>query len=332
MTVRKDRFHTDVSGILARVAPSSAGFVCLGAENVLTYSVVRWTAAHPEAEPRTWALSVAELLPLDWQEMLHKPRRAYHHWELGLPAATSQQLPVADRNTQRLIVVLHSDGRLHGIVGLQRGADEPRFSTNELCKVEALAEVVSLAAEAHVASRILACENAALKAFGHRGAGVLLLVDADAGAVIWASRQGQPLVWQADVAPIARNAIDLAMQSRGEVSAEQRALNTGEAAESLTVAAIDIDGSELGVDACTAIHVNPAARPDAAVADTETRLSTREREVASFLVDGYSNVNIAAITGLSENTIRTYIRRLYRKLGICSRVDLVRFSLAQSAK
>lgn len=52
-------------------------------------------------------------------------------------------------------------------------------------------------------------------------------------------------------------------------------------------------------------------------------LSPREREVAEMLVQGYSGVNIAAACNLSENTVRTYIRRLYRKLGVSNRAELV---------
>ncbi|HYO69262.1 MAG TPA: LuxR C-terminal-related transcriptional regulator, partial [Archangium sp.] len=43
----------------------------------------------------------------------------------------------------------------------------------------------------------------------------------------------------------------------------------------------------------------PEAPPETAI------LSEREREVSRLLVMGYSSVNVAAITGLSENTIKT---------------------------
>ena len=55
-----------------------------------------------------------------------------------------------------------------------------------------------------------------------------------------------------------------------------------------------------------------------------TRLSARERQIAQLLASGYSTVNAAAILSLSENTIRTYVRRLYRKLEITNRADLTR--------
>ncbi len=53
-------------------------------------------------------------------------------------------------------------------------------------------------------------------------------------------------------------------------------------------------------------------------------LSPREEQIAQLLADGYSNVNTAAICGVTPNTVRTLIRRLYCKLGVRNRADLVR--------
>jgi DNA-binding CsgD family transcriptional regulator len=64
-----------------------------------------------------------------------------------------------------------------------------------------------------------------------------------------------------------------------------------------------------------------------AAGEAAPRISGREREIGGLLVDGYSAVNIAALTGLSEGTVRTYVRRLYRKLGVCSRAEMVRAML-----
>jgi DNA-binding CsgD family transcriptional regulator len=66
----------------------------------------------------------------------------------------------------------------------------------------------------------------------------------------------------------------------------------------------------------------PAGAPEGA--GGAARLSPREREVARLLVDGYSHVNVAALCGVTTNTVRTLTRRLYRKLGVCNRADLVR--------
>lgn len=54
------------------------------------------------------------------------------------------------------------------------------------------------------------------------------------------------------------------------------------------------------------------------------RLSARERQIAQLLASGYTTINAAAILSLRENTIRTYVRRLYRKLEISSRAELTR--------
>jgi DNA-binding NarL/FixJ family response regulator len=54
------------------------------------------------------------------------------------------------------------------------------------------------------------------------------------------------------------------------------------------------------------------------------RLSQREWEVARLLAEGCTNVNVAARCGVSPNTVRTLMRRLYRKLGVYNRAELVR--------
>lgn len=60
---------------------------------------------------------------------------------------------------------------------------------------------------------------------------------------------------------------------------------------------------------------------DAAAA--QYRLSAREREIARLLIEGYAALNVAALLELSENTVRTYVRRLYKKLNVSNRADLV---------
>jgi DNA-binding CsgD family transcriptional regulator len=69
------------------------------------------------------------------------------------------------------------------------------------------------------------------------------------------------------------------------------------------------------------LRVEPTEKANSPVLEG---LSRREREIARLLVAGYSGVNVAAISGLSENTVRTYVRRLYTKVGVSNRADLVR--------
>jgi DNA-binding CsgD family transcriptional regulator len=86
----------------------------------------------------------------------------------------------------------------------------------------------------------------------------------------------------------------------------------------VAVARLDED-PVFGGARCAAVRVEAPQRPAAIEG-----LSKREREIARLLVAGYSGVNVAAISGLSENTVRTYVRRLYAKLGVNNRADLVR--------
>jgi DNA-binding NarL/FixJ family response regulator len=59
-------------------------------------------------------------------------------------------------------------------------------------------------------------------------------------------------------------------------------------------------------------------------ADALTALTAREREVALLVVDGCSDRQIAQRPYLSPLTISQYVKRIYRKLDVSSRVALTR--------
>ena len=52
-------------------------------------------------------------------------------------------------------------------------------------------------------------------------------------------------------------------------------------------------------------------------------LTDREAEVLALIAQGMSNAEIAGLTYLSPNTIKTYIRAVYRKIGVASRTQAV---------
>jgi DNA-binding CsgD family transcriptional regulator len=56
-------------------------------------------------------------------------------------------------------------------------------------------------------------------------------------------------------------------------------------------------------------------------------LTPREREVALRVVDGLSDREIAERLWLSHHTVRQYVKRIYRKLDVDSRVALTRLLL-----
>src|SRR5262245_5566405 len=59
-----------------------------------------------------------------------------------------------------------------------------------------------------------------------------------------------------------------------------------------------------------------------AVEDGVAALSAQEREVAVLVADGCTNREIAARLFLSEKTIETVLSRVFRKLGVRSRVEV----------
>jgi DNA-binding CsgD family transcriptional regulator len=52
-------------------------------------------------------------------------------------------------------------------------------------------------------------------------------------------------------------------------------------------------------------------------------LSPREHEIARMVGQGYPNKTIAAILGISSWTVSTHLRRMFAKLGVRSRAEMV---------
>ena len=59
-------------------------------------------------------------------------------------------------------------------------------------------------------------------------------------------------------------------------------------------------------------------------------LSKREEEVAALVTDGLTNREVADRLRLSECTVKNYIFKIFEKLGISTRVELVLYMLGQS--
>jgi two-component system, NarL family, nitrate/nitrite response regulator NarL len=60
-------------------------------------------------------------------------------------------------------------------------------------------------------------------------------------------------------------------------------------------------------------------------AQGDALLSKREQDVVACLSKGYTNAEIAQELQLSENTVRNYLFRIFDKLGVSSRVELLRY-------
>lgn len=57
-------------------------------------------------------------------------------------------------------------------------------------------------------------------------------------------------------------------------------------------------------------------------------LTPREEQVVALVADGQSNREVAAELGLSEHTIKKYLLRIFDKLGISTRVELVLYAFS----
>jgi len=58
-------------------------------------------------------------------------------------------------------------------------------------------------------------------------------------------------------------------------------------------------------------------------------LSNREQDVVRFLAEGRTNREIARELKLSENTVKNYLFRIFNKLGMSSRMEVVRYAASQ---
>jgi DNA-binding NarL/FixJ family response regulator len=59
-----------------------------------------------------------------------------------------------------------------------------------------------------------------------------------------------------------------------------------------------------------------------------TLLTSREEQVVALVADGLSNRQVALELDLSEHTIKKYLFRIFEKLGISSRVELVLYAVS----
>jgi DNA-binding NarL/FixJ family response regulator len=80
------------------------------------------------------------------------------------------------------------------------------------------------------------------------------------------------------------------------------------------------------VSALEAVHSgqvvisNPPGRGDG--------LTDRESEILALITQGMSNAQVAELTYLSPNTVKSYIRSIYHKIGVTSRTQAVLWGVA----
>jgi DNA-binding CsgD family transcriptional regulator len=323
-------FRRRVFDALSSVVPAPAAFCCLGTDDARAYvDSSRLVDGTVQSVHDTDGVSLAKAFGFVPADVCTTARRAYLATEL-YPDAERMALPYFKTHSKplglehALLVFLHEGGVLFGLCGLERRPQDGPFTDADAKKVESLAAFIVAGARAQIAYDELAREASALRALS-RGPGALFVVDRDAKRVVWAADREHGIDWAEDVTPI-EEALVKAAKTLLEARARGEALPTPPRLPRGTVTAVaKIEDDPVFSSARVAVvRVEPLGEKAAAM----DALSRREREIARLLVAGYSGVNVAAIAGLSENTVRTYVRRLYQKLSVSNRADLVRKLMA----
>jgi DNA-binding NarL/FixJ family response regulator len=96
---------------------------------------------------------------------------------------------------------------------------------------------------------------------------------------------------------------------------------------SKTLSARELVAALEAVHAGQVIVSDPPGRPRTAVGlDWPGRregLTDRESEILALITQGKTNADVAALTFLSPNTVKSYIRNVYRKIDVASRTQAV---------
>lgn len=318
-------FRRRVMDAMRQLVPATGAFFCFGTEDTRAYAdssrlldgVVTGLKGAADGQ------SLTQSFGFETKSVVETTRRVYVAGELYPEAERMKLRYFADHGgdgmKHALLFFLHEGGVLFGLAGLERRDAEGEFSPADVAAIEALGPFVVAGVRAQIAYDELSREAAALRAFS-KVSGTLFVVDRERRSVVWAANRDRGIEWSTDVVPIADHIVDAAEQSLA-ARAKGDALPTPPRLPSGAVVGVaKIDGDPVfGGARCAVLRVEHQDKP----APIEG-LSKREREMARLLVAGYSGVNVAAISGLSENTVRTYVRRLYQKLGVANRADLVR--------
>jgi DNA-binding CsgD family transcriptional regulator len=309
---------------LRSIVPAEGGFFFLGRDPARAYPDGTLFRASGIETLRVKTQTLVQAFGFDARSVVESTRRVYLAEEL-FPAQVEHRPPYFKEFgaafADTLLVFLHEGGVLFGLLGLERTTG--RFTADDAAKLEPLGSSLVAGARAQLAYEDLSREAAALRALS-KVRGSLYVLDRAEKRIIWAANRTEGIDWSEDVAPHEHdlaNAAEafIAAKSRGKPLPTPRPLPT---CFIQSVATVE-DQAVFGAGTFAVIRTEPTGE-----AGAFDGLSKREREIARLLVAGYSGVNIAAIAGLSENTVRTYVRRLYGKLAVNNRADLVRKLMA----
>jgi DNA-binding CsgD family transcriptional regulator len=222
---------------------------------------------------------------------------------------------------RQVMAMLGSSQSPLGFICISRSLAERPFTSKELAK---LAEIRTLALPAFARvsnqSSSLAVLTTALGAASRSSSAYLALVT-QTGQVPWISDDAAAdlgvQIWQTGKAAIIpmghsrmANWLDMVRQAN---STRQCSLSSG-----------GINVQHLGSHNGQALYlvIDRARQLRAALPPAWNTLTKREREIAEQLAAGYSVGNVATAFGISPGTVRNHTKRIYRKLGVSTRVEL----------
>jgi DNA-binding CsgD family transcriptional regulator len=224
----------------------------------------------------------------------------------------------------RLRLTLRHEETTVAAFELERSEIEPPFSCREREQIERLGYLVTNAVVAQIDFMDAQCELAVLRSVGP-GHKTYLLFDRNKATVLWGSEQARPLNWSRDVEPCERSIVNSAESLLVAQTGDDVLPTPMPGPFGLLVAASLISTETPFGSGCAVMGFRLMAEGGGVI----MQLSEQERMVARLLVRGYQPLNIGALTGISEHTVRTYIRRIYKKLRVSSRADLVRMLLTE---
>jgi len=227
---------------------------------------------------------------------------------------------------EHLWVVLRNAGEAFGVLGLARSSS-CGFSWREQELLATMAGMIAGAITGYVTLLDAQTELIAARALGvpcQRQ----VLIERTTGRVVWSSQSAALFNWGQQISAVERKLVASAeglsaARGRDEAPATPFSCELG-----LMVAAAEVASDSLSGGGYLAAGFLPTEALDTG----SLPLSKQEQRVVRFLSHGYQPLNIAALTGISEHTVRTYIRRAYKKLNVRNRADLVRRLLSTRVK
>lgn len=90
---------------------------------------------------------------------------------------------------------------------------------------------------------------------------------------------------------------------------------------------VDFEMLQMKVQAKLSLVGRVRPQDDSEAAESDIHFTPREKQVLMELAKGHSNMQISEIVGISEHTVGDYIKSIYKKLKVTSRVQAMRIAL-----